>query len=93
MTPLARDLHRGTPGSYDKVAAFAAKHGSSVWGQRAALALGYDDYSKARFSQAANWFEKAKADPLLRGYILFWNAQTERALHNNAEAARDFPLF
>ncbi|MGC2765985.1 MAG: transglycosylase SLT domain-containing protein [Candidatus Acidiferrum sp.] len=90
LTPLARDLHRGTPGSYDKVAAFAAKHGSSVWGQRAALALGYDDYSKARFSQAANWFEKAKADPLLREYILFWNAQTERALHNNAEAAREF---
>jgi soluble lytic murein transglycosylase len=90
LTPLARDLHRGTPGSYDNLAAFANKNSASVWGQRAALALGFDDYSKARYAQAANWFEKAKADPLLREYILFWNAQTERALHNSAEAAREF---
>jgi soluble lytic murein transglycosylase len=89
LTPLARELHRGAPGSYEKVAEFANKHASSVWGQRAALALGYDDYSKGRFPQAQNWFEKAKPDPLLREYILFWNAQTERALHNNAEAARE----
>jgi soluble lytic murein transglycosylase len=90
LTPLARDLHRGIPGSYEKVAAFANEHMSSVWGQRAALAVGYDDYSKGRFPQAASWFEKAKPDPLLREYILFWNAQTEHALHNSAEAAREF---
>jgi soluble lytic murein transglycosylase len=87
---LARDLHRGTPGSYDKLAAFANKNDSSVWGQRAALALGYDDYSKSRPQQALAWLQKAKADPLLLEYTLFWTAQSERALHKNAAAAQDF---
>jgi len=90
VAPIARDLHHGTPGSYEKLAAFANKNASSVWGQRAALALGYDDYSKGHFPQALGWLEKAKADPLLREYTLFWTAQTERALHKNGEAAQDF---
>ena len=89
LTPLTRDLHRGTPGAYDKLAAFVSKQASSVWGQRAALALGYDDYSKARFPQAANWLDKAKADALLREYTLFWTAETQRALHKNAGAAEE----
>lgn len=87
---LARDLHHGMPGSYDKLAAFASQHASSVWGQRAALALGYDDYSKARYPQALNWLQKATADSLLREYTLFWTAQTDRALHKNGEAAQQF---
>ncbi len=87
---LARDLHHGVPGSYDKLSAFANQHASSFWGQRAALALGYDDYSKARFPQALNWLQKAAADPLLREYTLFWTAQTDRALHKNGEAAQQF---
>lgn len=90
LAPLARNLHHGTTADYDKLAAFANKHAASVWGQRAALALGYDDYSKARFLQALAWFEKAKADPLLGEYTLFWTAQTDRALHKNGEAAQEF---
>ena len=86
---LARDLHRGTPGAYEKLAAFANKNSSSVWGQRAALALGYDDYSKTRAQQALNWLQKAKPDTLLYEYTLFWTAQTERALGKNAPAAQD----
>ena len=46
---LARNLHHGTTADYDKLAAYANKHAAGVWGQRASLALGYDDYSKARF--------------------------------------------
>ncbi len=90
LAPLARNLHHGATADYDKLAAFANKHAASVWGQRAALALGYDDYSKARFPQALAWFEKAKADPLLREYTLFWTAQTDRALRKNGEAAQEF---
>ncbi len=90
LAPLARDFHHGVPGSYDKLAAFANKEASSAWGQRAALALGYDDYSKARFPQALTWLQKAKSDPLLREYTLFWTAQTERALHKSGEAAQEF---
>jgi soluble lytic murein transglycosylase len=87
---LARDLHRGTPGAYEKLAAFANKNISSVWGQRAALALGYDDYSKSRAQQALNWLQKAKPDTLLYEYTLFWTAQSERALGKNPAAAQDF---
>ncbi|HEV3419342.1 MAG TPA: transglycosylase SLT domain-containing protein [Candidatus Acidoferrum sp.] len=90
---LARDLHRGTPGAYEKLAAFANKNISSVWGQRAALALGYDDYSKSHAQQALNWLQKAKPDTLLYEYTLFWTAQTERALGKNAAAAQDFTLI
>jgi len=90
---LARDLHHSAPGSYDRVATFANKNSSSVWGQRAALALGYDDYSKSRFPQALAWLQKAKPDPLLREYTLFWTGQTERALRKNGEAAQDFAVL
>ena len=87
---LARDLHRGTPGAYYKLAAFANKNSSSVWGRRAALALGYDDYMKARFPRAAAWLEKANPDPLLREYTVFWTAQTNRSLHKSSEAAKEY---
>jgi soluble lytic murein transglycosylase len=87
---LARDLHRSIPGAYDKLAAFANKNISSVWGQRAALALGYDDYSKNRAQQALAWLQKAKPDSLLFEYTLFWTAQSEHALNKNAAAAQDF---
>jgi soluble lytic murein transglycosylase len=90
LSLLARDLHHGTPGSYDKLAAFANKYASSVWGERAALALGYDDYSKSRQQQALTWLQKAKADSLLLEYTLFWTAQTDLALHKNADAAQNF---
>jgi soluble lytic murein transglycosylase len=86
---LARDLHQGIPGSYDKLAAFANKNSKSVWGQRAALALGYDDYTKNRSPQALVWLQKAKSDALLSQYALFWAAQTERTLQKNGEAAED----
>ncbi len=46
-------LHHGTPGSYEKLATFANKNTTSVWGQRAALALGYDDNPKAPHAQQA----------------------------------------
>ena len=90
LSSLARDVHHAAPGSYEKLAAFAIKNASGVWGQRAALALGYDDYSKSRALQALSWLQKAKADPLLREYTLFWSAQSERALHKNADATEDF---
>ncbi|HJY92878.1 MAG TPA: hypothetical protein VJ255_21510, partial [Candidatus Acidoferrum sp.] len=90
MAPLARDLRHGVPGAYDKLAAFANKNVSSVWGKRAALALGYDDFSRARCAQALVWLQKADGDALLKEYTLFWTAQSERALQKNAQAAQDF---
>ena len=95
---MARALHNAAPGGYEKLSAFTAKNAANVWGARAALALGYDDYNKNRAQQALAWFTKAKSDTLLGDYVLYWNAQTLRVVKRNAEAftalqaiERDYP--
>jgi soluble lytic murein transglycosylase len=89
MADLAHDLRGATPGAYEKLAAFANKNASGLWGARAALALGYDDYSKNRAPQGLAWLTKAENDALLREYALYWMAQTKRMLGRNAEAFTD----
>jgi soluble lytic murein transglycosylase len=98
LSELARALRNAAPGAYDKLAGFATRNAGNVWGARAALALGYDDYNKNRAPQAVAWFAKAKTDTLLGDYVLFWNAQSLRVLKRNAEAftalqtiQRDYP--
>jgi soluble lytic murein transglycosylase len=98
LSSLARALHNAGPGGYEKLSAFAARNAGHVWGARAALALGYDDYNKNRSQQALAWLTKAKSDTLLGDYVLYWTAQTQRVLKRNAEAftalqtiARDYP--
>ena len=86
LSSLARALHNAAPGAYEKLADFARKNSGNVWGARAALALGYDDYSKNHAPQALAWLHKARGDDLLSEYVLFWTAQTQRALKHNAEA-------
>ncbi len=86
LSDLARSLHNATPGGYEKLSAFAAKNATNAWGARAALALGYDDYSKSRSVQALGWLSKAQNDTLLREYALYWTAQAQRALGRNADA-------
>ena len=86
LSTLARALHNAAPGAYERLSAFAGKNASNVWGARAALALGYDDYNKNHGQQALAWFTKAKADTLLGDYVLYWNAQALRLLKRNAEA-------
>jgi len=86
LSSLARALHNATPGAYDKLAAFAGKNAGNVWGARAALALGYDDYNKNHTQQAMVWLTKAKSDALLADYVLFWTAQTQRVLKQNGPA-------
>ncbi len=66
LSELARALHNATPGAYEKLSAFAVKHTTNVWGARAALALGYEDYSKSRSAQALGWLLKSQNDTLLR---------------------------
>jgi soluble lytic murein transglycosylase len=95
---LARSLRNGVPGSYERLSAFAVKNTTSVWGARAALALGYEDNSKNRNAQALGWLLKAQNDTLLREYALYWTAQTQRALGRYVDAykvlqtiQRDYP--
>jgi soluble lytic murein transglycosylase len=89
LADLAHALHAATPGVYEKLSAFAVKNTTSVWGARAALALGYDDNNKKRTAQALGWLNKAQNDTLLREYALYWAAQAEHSLKRTADAYRD----
>src|SRR5260370_7918274 len=86
LSTLARALHNATPGAYEKLSAFAKTNAGNVWGARAALALGSDDYNKNHAQQALVWLTKAKGDTLLSDYVLYWTALTQRTLRRNAEA-------
>ncbi len=93
LASSARGLHTATPGAYERLSTFATKNSTNVWGPRAALALGYEDYTKNRLPQALNWFAKAKADALLREYVLYWSAQTKRSQKRMADAYADLEMF
>ena len=98
MSDLAHEVHSGTAGAYEKLSAFAVRNSANVWGARAALALGYDDYSRNRGAQAVAWLGKAQNDTLLREYALYWEGQAKRGLKRDAESfadltamAKDYP--
>jgi soluble lytic murein transglycosylase len=93
LSALARSLHNATPGAYEKLAEFSRRNAGNVWGARAALALGYDDYSKNHAPQALAWLTKAKGDALLNEYVLFWTAQTQRVLKRNADALANLEMM
>jgi hypothetical protein len=80
LSSLARALRNATPGAYEKLAEFSRRNLANVWGPRAALALGYDDYSKNHAPQALVWLVKAKSDALLGEYVLFWTARLSTSL-------------
>jgi len=86
LSSLARALRNATPGAYEKLADFSRKNAANVWGARAALALGYEDFSKNHAPQALAWLVKAQPDALLGEYVLFWTAQTQHLLKRNADA-------
>jgi soluble lytic murein transglycosylase len=87
LEELSRALKKKSPaGAYAKLSAFANQNSSNVYGARAALALGYYDYSKTNFGLAAKWLVRAQSDPLLRDYALYWSAETNIALSKQADA-------
>ncbi len=96
---LCRALKQKNPSSaYAQLSSFANRKSSGVLGQRAALALGYFDYTRAHYDQAAKWLARAKGDPLLRDYAFYWSAETDLALRRDADALaelvqlrKDFP--
>ena len=88
MSDLARALRNATPGGYEKLSAFAKKYENSIWGARAALALGAEDYEKKRAQQALAWLTKAQGDTLLGDQVLYFTAQTQHVLKRNADALK-----
>ncbi|HEV2298933.1 MAG TPA: transglycosylase SLT domain-containing protein [Candidatus Acidoferrales bacterium] len=100
LTALARALKNETkPGAaYQRMASFAKARAKDELGARAALALGVYDFNLARYSQARAWLDRAKAETLLGDYVLYWSAQVDSSLNNNASALdqlemlrRDYP--
>ncbi len=96
---LSRGLKDKNPSVwYERLSGFATQRSSGKLGLRAALALGYFDYTKGHYPQAAKWLERAKSDPLLRDYAVYWSAENDFAQGRAAEALaqlkqfrRDFP--
>jgi len=87
LEQYARALKKKDPvAAYAKLSAISTRKSAGVLGARAALALGFFDYNKANYAQAAKWLDRALADPLLRDYSLYWSAETNIALAHNAEA-------
>ena len=84
---LARALKdKNHASAYAQLSTMALRKSSGVLGMRAALALGFDDYSNAKYPAALKWLTKAQGDPLLRDYSLYWTAETNIALNHNADA-------
>jgi len=86
LSGLAREVRTGSTESYVRLSTFASKNAANAWGARAALALGYEDFSKNRTGQALGWLLKSQADPLLREYALYWTGQAQLNQGRKADA-------
>jgi len=79
--------------AYSRLSSLAQQRSSAALGARAALALGFFDYNKQRYTQAAKWFTRAQKDPLLGDYGLYWSAETDLAANNDAAALAELQQF
>jgi soluble lytic murein transglycosylase len=87
LEKLCRGLKDKNPRpAYTQLAAFAQQKSSGVLGLRASLALGYFDYGKGNYAQAAKWFARAKGDSLLADYAVYWIAETNLASGHSQDA-------
>ncbi len=77
---------KNSTAAYANLSAFAMRRGSGELGERAALALGYFDYSRGNYAKAETWLAWASSDPLLGDYALYLSAETDHALKHDADA-------
>ncbi len=94
LEQLSRDLkQKNASVAYAKLSAIANQKSAGVTAARAALALGYYDLGKSHYPQAAQWLNRAMADPLLHDYALFYSAQANLEQNRNAEALAQFKQY
>ena len=94
LETLSRELKGKTPdAAYARLGALASAKSSGIEGARAALALGYYDYCRQHYADAAKWFDRAKRDPLLADYTLYWQAENDLAQQHNAAALAEMQQF
>jgi len=87
LEKLSRLLREGKSSwAYSRLSALAEQKSSGALGARGALALGFFDYSRQRFTDASRWFTRAKKDPILGDYALYWSAETDIATGDNSGA-------
>ncbi len=77
---------KNSTAAYASLSAFALRRGSGELGQRAALALGYFDYSKGNYGKAQTWLEQASHDSLVGDYAIYWSAAADHAIKRDADA-------
>jgi soluble lytic murein transglycosylase len=77
---------KNSTAAYTSLSAFALRRGAGELGQRAALALGYFDYSKGNFGKAQTWLEQASHDLLIGDYAMYWSAAADHAIKRDADA-------
>lgn len=100
LAQLAGALREDRTTAYARLTAYANKYAANELGARAALALGYYDFTKGRQMQAQRWLERAARqaeraghDSLLREYVLYWLTQVNRAMGHQAEALAQLEEF
>jgi len=91
LSRALKDSHSSQ--AYAQLSVFASQKSTGVLGMRAALALGYYDFTKGNYSQALKWLARAKNDPLLSDYALYWTAATDFALGHGADAVTELREF
>jgi soluble lytic murein transglycosylase len=77
---------KNSTSAYAALNMIALGKSSSALRTRAALALGFYDYSRNNYAEAGKWLERAKKDPLLADYALYWAAENDLAQHQEAAA-------
>ena len=94
LEKLSRELKDSrAPQAYAQLGIFASQKSTGVLGQRAALALGYYDYTKGNYASALRWLSRAKSDPLLADYALYWTAATNFAASHDSDAIAQLKQF
>ncbi|HTV58082.1 MAG TPA: transglycosylase SLT domain-containing protein [Verrucomicrobiae bacterium] len=90
LSTLARGLKdKNAATAYARLGEVARRRSNGVYAERAALALGYYDYSKGNYDKAVKWFERAQGDTLLGDYTLYWMGEANLALGKNGDALTD----
>jgi soluble lytic murein transglycosylase len=59
---------------------------TGVQHDRAALAIGYYDYSRGQYAYARTWFRSARRDAVLGRYALYWEGLAANAAGQNEDA-------
>ena len=94
LEKLARALHdQPTPAAYEQLSQFADKETNTTIGARAALALGYYDFTRDHFPEARKWLERAKTDPILGDYSLYFEGMNDRAAGASDIALSELKLY